>query len=428
MKKIVLLISFLSAALQLFAEPPAGKNWKLVYEDNFDYPNEKLDENWISQNYANSHILSSRWRENVTVENGIMRLLARKESRGGQDWTSGSIQTRTHFKFGYYECRYKYAAATGTNNAFWLMTQGWQTLPEGKKRFEIDINEGHYPDEININLHDWSEFYTDKITGKKRHNSWGKSISLCPRTGQADRTISLDVPVKTRKLRLSSNKPEHFHLRELRVFPKNSDGYYPDVKLKRIPLEFRDLENYALTATIASSSPLNEDVGSDPKSAIDGNIDTSWVTHPVGEKFIELDFGEEKEIGAVQFLTGWLNGKEYVSYIYDYKVEIWNGSKWQEIAELKDDTIIDKDLSADYHTYALEWNEEFLIYYFDGKEIFRQKNTFCDTETPVLLSLAIANFAGSVTDKIDGTSMDVDYVKVWQEAGKESVKHYPQKK
>lgn len=35
-------------------------------------------------------------------------------------------------------------------------------------------------------------------------------------------------------------------------------------------------------------------------------------------------------------------------------------------------------------------------------------------KAPVLLSLAVIKWAGAVTDAIDGASMDVDYVRVWQ--------------
>ena len=136
--------------------------WKMVWNDEFDCKDKKLDKNWEAQNGPSGHILCSRWRENVVVRDGILELIAKKEKRGGQDWTAGSIWTKKKFKYGYFECRYKYAGADATNNSFWLMTR---EDPKVGKRFEIDINEGHFPKTITTNIHN----HTDHIikNGKK---------------------------------------------------------------------------------------------------------------------------------------------------------------------------------------------------------------------------------------------------------------------
>ena len=63
--------------------PPGS--WTLVFEETFDGTNADLDASWDFQNGPSGHILSSRWRENVDVADGILKLQARKESRAGQD-------------------------------------------------------------------------------------------------------------------------------------------------------------------------------------------------------------------------------------------------------------------------------------------------------------------------------------------------------
>lgn len=150
--------------MQKTVKPP---EYQLVWSDDFDYPNAQLDASWIPQNGPNTHILGSRWRENAVVENGLLYLKNKKENRGGQEWTSGSIWTKEQFLYGYFECRYKYAAATGTNNSFWMMTTG--ITPIVGKNFEIDINEGHYPSEMATNIHNWSDVTTNPVTGKSTH-------------------------------------------------------------------------------------------------------------------------------------------------------------------------------------------------------------------------------------------------------------------
>ncbi len=182
-------------------EKPKLSEWQLVWSDDFDYPNTQLDAKWNSQNGPNTHILCSRWRENAVVENGILHLNNKKENRGGQAWTSASIWTKETFQYGRFECRYKYATAAATNNSFWIMTTG--TNPTVGKKFEIDINEGHYPSEMATNIHNWTDMTTDPVTGNSTHPSSSKSLSFS--SAKPDISIQLEIPVTTKRIRFSSN-------------------------------------------------------------------------------------------------------------------------------------------------------------------------------------------------------------------------------
>ena len=57
------------------------------------------------------------------------------------------------------------------------------------------------------------------------------------------------------------------------------------------------------------------------------------------------------------------------------------------------------------------------MFYFDGKEIRRVKNDVCHYECALLLSEAILKWAGPVGDAIDGTFMEVDYVRAYGAPG-----------
>jgi beta-glucanase (GH16 family) len=169
--------------------PPAGSllpggasRWQLVWADEFDYPDAQLEERWISQNSGSSHILSSRWRENALVANGTLKLLNKKQRRGGNDWTSGNIWTKQRFLYGYFECRYRYAAAKGTNNSFWIMTN--EQPQAGQKSFEIDINEGHYPNKVNTNIHNHSDVKV--VKGKRTHATSPKAFTFDAKDGGHD--------------------------------------------------------------------------------------------------------------------------------------------------------------------------------------------------------------------------------------------------
>lgn len=237
-------LAWAAGAAEVQSRLPDGP-WRLAFEESFDGALADVDARWSFQNGPSGHILCSRWRDNASVSNGVLHLTARKESRAGQAWTAASLRTQAKFRYGYFECRYRYAKATGTNNSFWLMTTEGDGPEKKDGKFEIDVNEGHVPDEINMNVHNWSGQH------------WSKSKSL-------------------------------------------------------------------------------------------------------------------RRAGA--------------------------------------------SLAEEYHLYGLLWTERELVWYVDGQEIRRESNTICRRPAPVFLSLAIVKWAGPVTDAIDGTSMDVDFVRVYERA------------
>ena len=418
-QKLILLFTFVITGSMLFAEPPPGKNWKLVWQDDFNYANEDLDKEWIAQHSPSPHNDCSRWRENVDVKDGVLVLTNKKENRGGQDWTSGNVWTRKLFKYGYFECRYKYAKHPVTNNSFWLMPRPWQidSITEGKY-FELDINEGWYPDVVRTNVHNWSDVVID-ADGNETHPQYHRLFCLSPNSGLAGKSFEFEKSIKAQKLRFSSKTGRHFHLHALRAWSPGNEYPHPEANVRNG--EDYNIEDYAKGAKISDHSPLNPRFPkSPPKNALDGNTATSWISSLEDEvKFIEIDFEEPREIGCVQFLTGWpdIVTGAFLDYIYNYKVEYFDGKKWNIIADVENDRVVSIDLSEEFHTYALEWNENEIAFYFEGQEIRRIKNEFCHWEAPVWLSLAILRNRGIKDDSLDGTHMDVDYVKIWQEVG-----------
>lgn len=385
--------------------PGNSKNWKLIWNDEFDYYNNDLDKEWVSQNGPSGHILSSRWRENAVVKDGTLKLINKKEQRGGQNWTSGNIWTKKQFLYGYYECRYRYAAAAGTNNSFWLMTQGPD--PKEGKRFEIDINEGHYPNEIATNIHNWTDLYMQD--GKQRHPSDSKIFNFGTKP---DYTIQLEIPVITTKIRFSSTHNAHFNIGEFNIYNVNAKGY-PNLLTDKNPVDglinFSKLSDTKVTV----SGQYKEGTAFIKENMLDSKLETRWTSQASGEKWIEFEFAQAKTIGCIKFVNGWLSNGTWQGLISNYKVEYWNGKKWIEMSSFD----INKgtyNFAKEFHTYGLEWTKDELIFYFDGKELRREKNSFCWSPSPIWLSLAIIPWAGNITDAIDGTQMEVDYVRVYQ--------------
>lgn len=155
---------------KVISEPKQIK-WKMSWNDEFDYtavdgndPNFTKD--WKSANETNADrptVLGGRYPENVKVEDGNLKLLQKKENKGGKEWTSGSVMTNQQFGYGYYEARYQMVAATGLNQSFWAVTDPMDYMQPDK--FEIDINEGHYPNTINPCIH----YSVEGESGKREH-------------------------------------------------------------------------------------------------------------------------------------------------------------------------------------------------------------------------------------------------------------------
>ena len=223
------------------------------------------------------------------------------------------------------------------------------------------------------------------------------------------------------KLRLVSHNTDIVRIMELRVFPPSTQGYpsvFPNPKEAQ-----PDVPNLASQATIEASSQLEPSLG--PEKAIDGVISTAsrWVSARDDDSpVLTLSFDQPCEIGCLQFISGWLDKDTWRGIVRDFRFEYWDGSGWKAVpgaeaaamVEAERDPNAPPDLGHSFHVYGLEWNEKELIYYFDGQEIRRMENEICHGESPVRLSLAIIRWAGAVTDAIDGKSMDVDWVRVWQ--------------
>ncbi len=126
---------------------PAGYN--LVFNDEFENPRAKFV-NWKPDNRDGR---GDEWKNYATIESGVMKLknLILPDLPGGRKFTAPSCSGIRYYKYGYFECRYKYAASTGFNNSFWLLGN-----PQLSKDYvEIDINEGQVDEGGQRNKESW---------------------------------------------------------------------------------------------------------------------------------------------------------------------------------------------------------------------------------------------------------------------------------
>lgn len=380
--------------------------WELIWEDQFDYPDIMLDNNWTAEEATfegSDGYLCSRWRDNAVVDesNGVLKLVMKKEVKGtytdanlAKEWTAASIYTNEAYLYGYFECRYKYASAY-SNNSFWIMQSGSTAIPDGGVKIEIDINEGNYPNRVNLNVHNWSvdsshEWYTNST-----YYSYGDSKEV---------EIDLDEPITAQKLRFSSTHGPKFHLKE---FCANStDGQTNYLRESGVTFEcsgvYNDNENSYGVAKIA-----------------DGSESSGWVTQEDGEKWVEIDLGKSCEIASFDFVTGYSHSSDrneftmWAMMASNYTVEYEDADgKWVEVESW--DVRDTHDFSKEYHTTGLEWTKDELIFYFDGVELRRETNNFCNSPANVILSLALLSALGEPEDSDSGDYMEVDYVRIYE--------------
>ncbi len=136
---ILIFISFRPVIAQLVNSAFVPSGYNLVFSDEFDNPATKLL-NWKPDNRDGR---GDEWLGTFgSIEGGNMKLKNVKlpaTTTSGRNFTAPTCSSILKFKYGYFECRYKYAASTGFNNSFWLLNPGAQC---GKDYMEIDINEG----------------------------------------------------------------------------------------------------------------------------------------------------------------------------------------------------------------------------------------------------------------------------------------------
>jgi len=160
---------------------------ELVWSDEFDVDGAPSDSNWTydlggggwgngeSQYYTNSE-------ENVVVENGVLKIITKKQSFGGLSYTSARIKTQDRFGFTYgrLEVRAKLPTGGGTWPAIWTLGEnitsvGWPSCGE------IDVMEHTGNDQ--------------GITSSAIHNSSGSGNTPYVKHRQFDDDVSTEFHI-----------------------------------------------------------------------------------------------------------------------------------------------------------------------------------------------------------------------------------------
>lgn len=153
-------------------------NRKLIWHDEFNC----LDTTkWNREDWASdkNNELQYYSPTNISINNGFLHIISKKEKFKGREFTSGALTTKDKFEvlYGKVEIRAKLPAGQGIFPAFWMITDNEKSLPE------IDTVEmlGQKPTEIWMVVH----WYDNRL----RSNS---TSFIGPNFSQSFHTFSIE--------------------------------------------------------------------------------------------------------------------------------------------------------------------------------------------------------------------------------------------
>ena len=146
-----------------------------------------------------------------------------------------------------------------------------------------------------------------------------------------------------------------------------------------------------------------------------------WLYDPLEEsiKYREGEFSEEIDIFEV---FGKANKKEnkraYYAAVHRYQtpyVESLVNKKKYKLENRYTRLEVPYDFYEDFHIYGLLWTENELVWFLDGKEVFRRKNDFFKRPLHIIFDAEIMQTWDGLPNIEDlPSTFEIDYVRVWR--------------
>ena len=146
-----------------------------------------------------------------------------------------------------------------------------------------------------------------------------------------------------------------------------------------------------------------------------------WLYDPLDEsiKYREGEYSEEIDIFEV---FGKANKKEnqraYYAAVHRYQtpyVESLVNKRKYKLENRYTRLEVPYDFYEDFHVYGLLWTADELVWFLDGKEVFRRKNDFFKRPLHVIFDAEIMETWDGLPNPDDlPSTFEVDYVRVWR--------------
>ncbi len=408
--------------------PPMPGNWSMVFEDNFDDPDGKLDgTKWK----VGSHVTAIGGSggvspDAISIEDGLLKFTVDQVStqygNTTYSFSTGEITTYKKYKrkFGYYEARIRYDMdVSGLWPAFWLMPDngdyGYEngttrsilkfdlsnesigTVTSATLKLRINSIEGT-PNSLlvmGIENDDWEEDQVTWNNAPVEDPIWINHLWNVNQSVDTDLSIDLTDYVQAE---VSGDGKVSILLADTFMLGKNIRFYS---------------NNYATQAyrprLVVNSTTYYAD--EDARLAWGTNADTNFGDGdylPVEESYgpaVATDDGLGMEIDIMESFSSWgSNINQHVAH--------WNGypstnKTWGPI--------IYPASVDDFHTYGLYWAQDHLEFFIDGVKTGEWDNSrILDTDAFMLLTFQVGGPGNSSGSYDDGKTMEVDWVRVWE--------------
>lgn len=146
-----------------------------------------------------------------------------------------------------------------------------------------------------------------------------------------------------------------------------------------------------------------------------------WLYDPLEEsvKYREGEYSEEIDIFEV---FGKANKKEnqraYYAAVHRYQtpyVESLVNKRKYKLENRYTRLEVEYDFHEDFHIYGLLWTPDELVWYLDGKEVFRRKNDFFKRPLHIIFDAEIMETWDGLPNPDDlPSTFQVDYLRVWR--------------
>lgn len=144
--------------------PPVSQDWKfdttLLWSDEFNVDGVVSNSKWSydvgGNGWGNNELEYYTSGLNDSVKNGILNIVARKESFGGKNYTSARIVSKNKgdWQYGRFEIRAKLPKGRGTWPAIWMLpTDNFYGVWPNSGEIDIMEHVGYDPEKVHFNLH-----------------------------------------------------------------------------------------------------------------------------------------------------------------------------------------------------------------------------------------------------------------------------------
>ncbi len=157
--------------------------YQLVWQDEFDYSGLPDSTKWKYDTEGNEagwgnheeQFYTDAEIDNARVDDGVLKIVARKENFEGKKFTSARLVSKADWKYGKIEVNAKLPPGRGTWSAIWMMPGGWS------------FHDGNWPDigEIDIMEHVGHELGIIHASAHSKDYQW---------QANTQQTATIDVP------------------------------------------------------------------------------------------------------------------------------------------------------------------------------------------------------------------------------------------